>query len=101
MKAHGLKHIDGAASVDLEISDRIRHPVGHRNLGCQVKHGTGFPHCIDDRDRIADIGDNDVDPVTMAGLQPLGILADAGAGEIVQDEDVITAFGEPIGGCSR
>ena len=95
--AHRLQHIERTAGIHLEVVDGIVKARRHGGLRRQVKDRLGIGKRRPDRLRIPNVGQERVQAVGIALLQPGKVLIHPGPAQIVQDDDVLAVGQQPFG----
>ena len=97
MQTDRFQCVERAAGIDLEIIDGILQASGHRDLSCEMQYRTGPAHRPDDGNGIADITGDNGDLVAVSRFQPLRIIPNAGAGQIVKGDYLLSTLCQRVG----
>jgi hypothetical protein len=95
--AQGLENVEGAAGVHLEVLGGVGEAVGHRDLTCEVEDGGGDGDGVGDGVAVAHVGGLGDDAGAVAVAQPVEVLRDAGAAEVVEDDDLAALRQQRVG----
>ena len=97
LAALGLEDVERAERVDLEVVPGVDERGGDGDLGGEVVDGGRTVHGVVHGGGVSDVGAAELDVIGVLVPQPAGVARDAGAGEVVEDEDAAALPGEAVG----